>query len=1066
MFSKIFIDRPKLAMVISIVMVLLGIICVRQMPVAEYPEIAPPTLMVRASYSGASAQDVADAVAAPIEAEMNGLEDMLYFSSECNNDGSYALNVTMAPGCDTDIAQVNIQNAVKRAEMKLPNDVKQLGINVIKRSSDILSVFAFYPDTKKISVTELGNYLRTNLKDEIARIDGISQVEIMGASEYAMRVWLDPLKMSALGISPDEIYAAISSQNLQAAAGSVGSERSNDCIQLKVNTLGRLNKPEQFQNIVIRATADGRMVHLGDVAKIELGQDDYTWDASIQGTPIVSFALYRNTDANALATVKQARAKIAELSKYFPDGVSYDVAYDPTQYIEVSMEEIVWTLIMTLILVVAITYLFLQNWRATLIPTVAIPVSIMATFAVLYPLGYSLNLLTMFGLILVIGSLVDDAIVVVENVIRLMEEEHLSSYDAAVKSMQQITGAIIATTLVTVAVYAPIAFYGGLVGTIYQQFSVTMCIALCFSTFNAMTLSPALCALIIRPAKPLKIFDSFNKALNFSRNIYLTCTGYLVRRSILTLIIMLAVIASSYGIFQTIFNSFLPAEDKGALLVGIELSPSSTLARTSEVTRKFQQAASQVPGVNRVFIVNGFSFFGGKGENLALAIIDLKKWEERPAPNIFTRALCHMKLMKPSDDDWGKQIANIQAKIQGLANGIAEARINVVQPPAIMGLGASNDATFSLLAKNGQDAYELEAATYKLMGILNNPQMSPGVKMAFSTYNASTPQLYLDINREKAEMLQIPVSTIFSTLQSKLASRYVNDFNLYGYAFKVRMQAKPGERTDVNDLEHINFRSKTGKTVPLKSIASIRYSVGPRSVTRFNQAPSADFNVSGKPGVSSGEITKHVEKVIRENFPGYQMAWTGLAFQEQGNEGKIFYLLIASVVFAYLFLVAQYESWTMPLSVMTSVTVALLGALLGIKIWSMDLSIYSQLGLIMLIGLAGKNAILMAEFSKQAHEDNGMPLEEAAQSGGRVRYRAVLMTAWSFVIGVFPMVIATGAGAGSRTAIGVTTFTGMVMASVFGIITVPPLYAMFQKMREGTKRKVGVTPSSAAGKTE
>ena len=1047
MFSKIFIDRPKLAMVVSIVMVLLGVICVRQMPVAEYPEIAPPVITVMATYTGASAEVVADTVAAPLEAEMNGLEHMLYFTSDSNDNGSYTLQITFEPNCDTDIAQVDVQNAVKRAEPRLPGEVKQLGVNVIKRSSDILCMLSFEPDTSKISVLELGNFLRTNVKDELTRVDGISSVEIMGVSDYSMRIWLDPMRMSAMGISPAEVSAAINQQNIQAAAGTVGSELSNNCLQMKVNALGRLKTPEQFGNIVVRTTADNRMVRIKDIAKVELGADNYAWNAFADGRPVVVVGLYRNNDANALSTTQRALSCVKSLEPYFPAGVSYQVAYNPTEFISQSMEEIVVTLILTLLLVVGITYLFLQNWRATLIPAVAIPVSIMVTFAVLYPLGYTLNLLTMFGLILVIGSLVDDAIVVVENTIRLMEDEHLSSYDAAVKSMRQITGAIIATTLVTVAVYAPIGFYGGMVGTIYKQFSVTMCVALCFSTFNAMTLSPALCALILRPAAPVRIFDPFNRALDASRNFYLRCTGFLVRRSIITLFILLGVIALDYSFFKSIHSAFLPGEDKGALLVHIELSPGAALQRTAEAARKFREAVKDLPGVEKVMNVNGFSFFGGQGENLGLAIIKLKKWDERPVPNLFTRLLCHFGRER-SDAVWGRQIDFIRQKAVALSAQIPEARIMIMQPPAIMGLGASNDATFSLKATAGQTPQQLEQATFMLMGMLNNKGMMPSVERAFSTFNSSNPQLFLDIDRERAEMMGVPVSTIFSTLQSKLASYYVNDFNLTGFAFKVRIQAMANERAALSDIEHISVRSDSGKLVPLTSIASLRYVTGPRVITRFNQMMSAPFNVTGKPGVSSGQLMREVETLVQKNFPGYQMTWTGLSFQERGNEGKIVMLLTLSVIFAYLFLVGQYESWTMPLSVMASVTVAALGAFIGLNIWRMDLSIYAQLGLVMLIGLAGKNAILMAEFSKQARENEGQSIEDAAQNGGRVRFRAVMMTAWSFVIGVFPMVIATGAGAGSRTAIGVTTFTGMVMASVFGIVLVPPLYAMFQKMRE------------------
>ena len=1048
MFSKIFIDRPKLAIVISIVMVFAGALCIKFIPIAEYPEIAPPTIMVIGSYPGASSEEIADTIASPIEQEVNGLEGMQYFSSESNDDGSYALTITFKSGTDDDIAMVNVQNAVRRAESKLPAETTAIGIRIIKRTSDMLGVYAFFRDPKKshISLQELGNFLRTTVRDEIARIDGISQAEIMGASDYSMRIWLDPMKMSALGISPAEVSNAIRQQNVQAAAGAVGAENSSDFLQLKVNALGRLKNKKEFEDITVRVSSDGRMVKLRDIARVELGAEDYSWSA--QGTvyakdplaldiplsekvitPLVSMSIYRNSDANAIQVVDQANAKLKELEKFFPEGVICRLMYDPTEYIRTSMEEIFWTLLLTLGLVVAITYLFLQNWRATLIPALTIPVSIFATFAVLYPLGFTLNLLTMFALILVIGSLVDDAIVVTENVIRLMDEEGLSPYDASVKGMQQITGAVIATTLVIVAIYAPIGFYGGMVGTIYLQFSVTMCTALCFSTVNALTLSPALCALILKPTpkKRFSLFAPFNWVLNGSRNIYLFCTGFLVRYWFVTILLFGGVLWLNYHFFMKLNSSFLPEEDKGALLVAIELPPGATLNRTREATKQFFELVKDLPGAEDVLLVEGFSFIGGKGENQGLGIIKLRDWDSRTTPEL--------------------QIGAIRQEVQKRVSAIPSARVVVMQPPAIMGLGASNDVSFMLQAREGQTPAELETATRMLMMKLNNKEIAPHIAMAYSQYNASSPQLYLDIDRDKAEMMGIPISRIFSTLQSKLASVYVNDFNLHGFSFKVKIQSDQTDRRTISDVEHINIQNDDGDMVPLSSFAELRYVVGPRTLTRFTQNISAKFFVSGLPGVSSGQVMHEIQKVVTNDFKGYSVAWVDLSYQEQGNEGKIVILMCLALAFAYLFLVGQYESWTMPLSVILSVGFATLGALIGLILCGMSLSIYAQLGLIMLVGLAGKNAILMAEFSKQARE-SGDSIYDAAQNGARVRYRAVLMTAYSFVIGVVPMVIATGAGAGSRRAIGVTTFAGMVLASVVGIVFVPPLYALFQRMRE------------------
>ena len=1028
MFSAIFVKRPKFALVISLFLIISGLVCVFQLPVAEHPEISPPTVVVMARYPGATAQEIADTVAAPIESEINGVEDMIYYSSTSDNSGNYTLTMTFKSDADANMAYVNVNNAIKRAEHSLPSVVTNTGLFVYKRSSDILGVYAITGDRQENTPLEMSNYAAIHIRDAISRIDGVGYAVVFTDMTYSMRIKMDPIKMRALGVSPADIRAAVANQNIQAAAGSVGSELSNDVIQFKIVAQGRLKEASEFEKIVVRNGADNRQVLLGDVATVELNSENYTIPAYFDGKPTIPLAIFKNNDANALQVINSVNGELDSLAKKFPDGMKCEIGYDSTEFVRVTMKEIVSTLLLTFILVVAITWAFLQDWRATIIPSVTIPVSLIGTFIFMRILGMSINTLTMFALILVIGSVVDDAICVTESCVRMIQEEGLSPFDAAIKTMKQITGALIATTLVVIAVYAPIGFYGGMVGKIYAQFAITMCIALCLSTLNAMTLSPALCALVLRKQGPPRgLYKIFNLAIDGTRKGYLGFAKLLVRRSVLTLVLFGAILSCNYFLYKKLPGAFLPAEDKGALLCEVTLPPGATLKRTEESLLKIQEIAAKTPGVKHILLVPGRSLTSGQGENLGLAIIELDDWEKRRTPDL--------------------QIGAVQKKLAAQCMQLDDAEVQIFVPPAIQGLGATGGVSFALQATGNQTAQDLDRAKDL---VVSEIMKSKKAMYAFSSYDANTPMLFLDVDGLKAEAMGVAVKDIYAVLQSQFGSDYINDINKFGKTYKVKSQAADIFRSNPDKLDQLYVKSKTGKQVPLSTLVKLRWTLGPRQVERFNMFPSATIRAQSLPGVSSGEMMAQIQKIVDTKLPkDYQLSWTEMSFEERQNQGQILYLLILALTFSYLFLVAQYESWTMPLSVILSVGVATLGGMLAMLCFKMPLNIYCQLGLLMLIGLTAKSAILMAEYSKQ-ERDEGKDITDAALNGMRLRFRSVMMTALSFVIGVFPMVVASGAGAGSRRSIGITTFFGMLLASILGVMFIPCLYAAFQRMAEWT----------------
>ncbi|MCR5183842.1 MAG: efflux RND transporter permease subunit [Opitutales bacterium] len=1031
MFSHIFIERPRLAAVVSLVIFIAGALCMTKLSVEEYPQIAPPSINVSCNYTGCSAETVRDVIATQLDSEINGVEDMIYFSSTCSNDGRYNCSITFKTGVDDDIAMVNVQNAIKAAEAKLPSEVQRTGVRVRKRSSDMLGVFSFSTDESVMSSMQLNNYISTTVADAVSRVNGVSSADVMGGDVYSMRIWLDPLRMAGLGVKIGDISSAVQSQNIQAAAGTLGAEQGNEFLQFKINVQGRLKTAEEFGDIVIRSAADGSILRLKDIADVELGARSYTGRGVCDGKRACGLVVYRNNDSNALETMNGVKAVLKEMSERFPDGVTYVVANDPTKFILVTLREIVITIVVALALVILVTYVFLQDWRATLVPALAIPVALIGTFTFMYLMEYSINVLSMFGLILVIGSLVDDAIVVVENCQSLMLRERLSPKQAALKSMKQITGAIIATTLVTISCYVPLAFYGGMVGEIYMQFSVTMCIALILSTTVAMTLSPALCALILRPPSTVVpvVFKPFNWILDSFKRAYLACVNTLVKRAGLTIALFAGICLAIWGISQVVPGSFLPEEDKGMVMMNIELAPGASTVRTQATLERVRERIMRVAGVEGVMMMPGHSMMSGNGEHVAMGFVRLDSWDKRKTADL--------------------QLSSIVGKLQAGVADIPEANIVFFTPPAIMGLGAVGGVSAVLCGEGDVDAVEFSKIVKEVVAEINS---WPTVRRASSAYNADTMQLELEIDRTKAETLGVPVGSIFSALQSQLASFYINDFNYAGDAFYVKMQAEKSFRVTQDDICSILVGNASGEMVPLSALATIHYMVGPTEIQRFNKLTSADISIQPANGVSSGEMMESLSKMTLPT--GFHFEWKGQSYQERQNQGQLMIIMGLALLFAYFFLVAQYESWTIPMPVMLTVAVPILGAFVGLWLAGLSLSVYAQLGMVMLIGLSAKNAILMIEFSKQSHEA-GYNIHDAALMGAGLRFRAVLMTAWSFLFGVFPLVIATGAGAGSRRAIGITTFSGMLLATLVGIMFAPALYSLFSRMRE-TVRKANV----------